>query len=54
MAVMYKPIYYGAGKPFVIENIIPLAKLKIGCNDNASLFIAIGNNLKQKLSSIST
>ena len=47
-----QPVYQRCCKAVVPKDGIPLGKLKVGCNNQALAFVAVGDHLKQQLGCI--
>lgn len=49
MGVVNQPVNEGRGQVVIAKNSVPLRKLQIGGNDEASAFVAVRNDLEQQL-----
>ena len=47
-----QPVHQRRCKTVVTKNSIPLGELKVGCNNQALAFVAVGDHLKQQFGGI--
>ena len=52
MGMVDQPVYQCRCKAVVAKDGVPLGELKVGCNNQTLAFVAVGDHLKQQLSSI--